>query len=67
MKILEHAKKNKIVAGIQNGQPEYAEKMIKKGFQLVTIGSDQRYMTAASKSALSILKKDKIKDSGKGY
>ena len=67
MKILEHAKKNEIIAGIQNGQPEYAEKMIKKGFQLVTIGSDQRYMTAASKSALSKLKKDQIKDSGKGY
>ena len=45
MKILDHAKKNNIIAGIQNGQPEYAEKMIKKGFQLVTIGSDQRYMT----------------------
>ena len=62
MKILEHAKKNKIIAGIQNGQPEYAEKMIKKGFQLVTIGSDQRYMTAASKTALSKLKKDQKKD-----
>ena len=59
MRILEHAKKNKIIAGIQNGQPEYAEKMIKKGFQLVTIGSDQRYMTAASKSALS--KKERSK------
>ena len=35
MKILDHAKKNKIIAGIQNGQPEYAEKMIKKGFQLL--------------------------------
>ncbi len=67
LKILEHAKKNKIIAGIQNGQPEYAEKMIKKGFQLVTIGSDQRYMTAAAKSALSKLKKDQKKDSGKGY
>ena len=67
MKILENAKRNKIVAGIQNGQPEYAEKMIKKGFQLVTIGSDQRYMTAASKLALSKLKKDKVKDSVKGY
>ena len=67
MKILEHAKKNKIIAGIQNGQPEYAEKMIKKGFQLVTIGSDQRYMTAASKSALGKLKKDEKKDTGKGY
>ena len=67
MKILEHAKKNNIIAGIQNGQPEYAEKMIKKGFQLVTIGSDQRYMTAASKAALSKLKKDQEKDSSKGY
>ena len=67
MKILEHAKKNNIVAGIQNGKPEYAEKMINKGFQLVTIGSDQRYMTAASKEALSKLKKDQAKDSGKGY
>ncbi len=67
MKVLEHAKKNNIIAGIQNGQPEYADKMIKKGFQLVTIGSDQRYMTAASKSALSKLKKDQKKDSSKGY
>ena len=67
MKILDHEKKNKLIAGIQNGQPEYAEKMIKKGFQLVTIGSDQRYMTAASKAALSKLKKDQDKDTGKGY
>ena len=67
MKILDHAKKNKLIAGIQNGQPEYAEKMIKKGFQLVTIGSDQRYMTAASKAALNKLKKDQDKDTGKGY
>ena len=67
MRILEHAKKNKIIAGIQNGQPEYADKMIKKGFQLVTIGSDQRYMTAAAKDALSKLKRDKKEDTGKGY
>ena len=67
LKILDHAKKNKIIAGIQNGQPEYAEKMIKLGFQLVTIGSDQRYMTAASKAALSKLKKDVESDSVKGY
>ncbi len=67
MRILDHAKKNNIIAGIQNGQPEYAEQMIKKGFQLVTIGSDQRYMTAASKTALSKLKKDQTKESVKGY
>ena len=66
-KFIDIEKKNKIIAGIQNGQPEYAEKMIKKGFQLVTIGSDQRYMTAASKTALGKLKKDEKKDTGKGY
>jgi 4-hydroxy-2-oxoheptanedioate aldolase len=67
MKILEHAKKNKIIAGIQNGQPEYADKMIKKGFQLVTIGTDQRFMTAAAKAALNIIRKYQKKDTGKGY
>jgi 4-hydroxy-2-oxoheptanedioate aldolase len=67
MNILEHAKNNKIIAGIQNGQPEYADKMIKKGFQLVTIGSDQRYMTGAAKTALSKLKKNPKEDTGKGY
>ena len=45
MKILEHAKKNNIVAGIHNMTPEYAQKMISKGFQFVTVGSDQRFMT----------------------
>ena len=58
MRILDHAKKNNIIAGIQNGQPERGTND-KKGFQLVTIGSDQRYMTAASKTALSKLKKIK--------
>jgi 4-hydroxy-2-oxoheptanedioate aldolase len=67
MKILEHAKKNKVIAGIQNAQPEYAQKMIKKGFQLVTIGTDQRFMTAAAKAALGTIRKDQKKDTGKGY
>ena len=67
MKILEHAKKNKVIAGIQNAQPEYAHKMIKKGFQLVTIGTDQRFMVAAAKAALGTIRKDQKKDTGKGY
>ena len=67
MKILEHAKKNKVIAGIQNAQPEYADKMIKKGFQLVTIGTDQRFMVAAAKAALGTIRKDQKKDTGKGY
>ena len=67
LKILDHAKKNKIIAGIQNGQPEYAQKMIKLGFQLVTIGSDQRYMSAGAKSAVSKLKSVKSNEDSKAY
>jgi 4-hydroxy-2-oxoheptanedioate aldolase len=67
MRILDHAKKNNIIAGIQNGEPEYAKKMIKKGFQLVTIGSDQRYMTGASKVALGKLKENQKTETVKGY
>ena len=66
MKILEHAKKNKIVAGIHNQKPEYAEKMMKKGFQLVTVGSDQRFMSSGAKESISKLKKTSFKES-KGY
>ena len=66
MKILEHAKKNKIIPGIHNATPEYAEKMIKKGFQLVTVGSDQKFMSSGAKNALEKLKGIKTKES-KGY
>ncbi len=66
MKILEKAKKNEIVAGIHNMKADYAEKMIKKGFQLVTVGSDQRFMSGGAKEVLSKFKKIKPKE-GKGY
>ena len=56
MKILEHAKKNNIFAGIHNMTAEYAQKMIEKGFQFVTVGSEQRFMTAGAKDALEKLK-----------
>jgi len=65
--ILKHAKKNNIVAGIHNATPEYAIKMIEMGFQLVTIGSDQRYMSAGAKSALEKFRKDKSKKESKAY
>ena len=67
MKILEHAKKNNIVAGIHNMTPEYAQKMISRGFQLVTISSDQRFMTSGAKSTLEKLKKVKSKEESKAY
>ena len=59
-------KKNKIVAGIHNMKAEYAEKMIKKGFQLVTVGSDQRFMSSGAKESVSKFKKIKSKET-KGY
>ena len=49
LKISEHAKKNNIFAGIHNGTPEYAQKMIDKGFNFVTISSDLREMSSGSK------------------
>ena len=65
--ILKHAKKNNIVAGIHNATPEYAQKMIDLGFNLVTIGSDQRYMSAGAKSSVSKLKNLKTKEESKAY
>jgi len=45
---------------------EYAQKMINKGFQLVTVGSDQRFMSGGAKEAVSKFKKIDKKES-KGY
>ena len=56
MKILEHAKKNNIFAGLHNMTPEYAQKMIDKGFQFVTVASEQRFMTSGAKEAVEKLK-----------
>ncbi len=66
MKILEQAKKNNIIAGIHNMKAEYAQKMIDKGFQLVTVGSDQRFMSGGAKGAVSKFKKIDKKEA-KGY
>ena len=66
MKILEYAKKNKIIPGIHNMSPEYSQKMIDKGFQFVTIMSDQRFISSGAKLAIGKLKKVSTKES-KGY
>ena len=50
------AKKNNIIAGIHNATPEYAEKMIKKGFQLVTIGSDQKFIASGASQTINKIK-----------
>ena len=56
LRILEHAKKNNIFAGIHNGTPEYATKMIEKGFNFVTIASDLRALSAGAKSVVDQMK-----------
>jgi 4-hydroxy-2-oxoheptanedioate aldolase len=51
--IVRKAREKGIVAGIQNGTPAYARKMIDLGFRFITIASDARMMTARSVEILS--------------
>ena len=66
LRILDGAKKRNLLAGLHNGTAEYAQKMIDKGFNLVTVGSDSRYIAAGSKFDLEKLKGIKSSKS-KGY
>jgi len=66
-KILEAAKKRNLLTGIHNGTPEYAQKMISKGFNLVTVGSDSRYIVSGAKSDLEKLKGKIKRPESKGY
>ena len=66
-RILEAAKKRGLLAGIHNGTAEYAKKMIEKGFNLVTVGSDQRFMSSGAKTAIEKIKGAKKGPDSKGY
>ena len=66
-RILEAAKKRNLLAGIHNGSVEYAQKMISKGFNLVTVGSDQRFMSTGARSAIEKIKGTKKGAESKGY
>ena len=67
LRILEHAKKNNIFAGIHNGTPEYAMKMIDKGFNFVTISSDQRTMGTGAKAEIEKIKGSSNIEESKSY
>ena len=58
--------RKKVLTRKGNMKADYADKMIKKGFQLVTVGSDQRFMSGGSKESLAKFKQIKPKES-KGY
>ncbi len=66
LRILESAKKRDLLAGLHNGSADYALKMIDKGFNLVTVGSDSRYIASGARSDLEKLKGIK-KSKSKGY
>jgi len=66
-RILEAAKKRNLFSGIHNGSAEYAKKMISIGFNLVTVGSDQRFMSAGAKEAIQNIKGIKQEKESKGY
>ena len=67
LKILSAVKKKGLIAGIHNGTLEYAQKMISKGFNLVTIGSDQRFMSSGAKTIIEKIKGNKKIQDLKGY
>ena len=66
-RILAAAKKRNLFSGIHNGSVEYAKKMISKGFNLVTVGSDQRFMSSGAKSVIESIKGIKKGQASKGY
>ncbi|MDA8822652.1 aldolase/citrate lyase family protein [Candidatus Pelagibacter bacterium] len=67
LRILEAAKKRNLLTGIHNSTPEYAKKMIDKGFNLVTVGSDSRYIISGAKTDLEKLKGTSKQPESKGY
>ena len=51
-KLLSECGKRGIAAGLHNGSPAYANRMIKMGFKLVTISNEVGLMVAAAKAAV---------------
>ena len=50
------AKEKGVFAGIHNGTPAYARRMIETGYRFVTMASDARFMAAGAKAALAGLR-----------
>ena len=58
-RIVRVAKENGKAAGIHNMTPEYALRMIDKGYSFVTIGSDARLMVTAAQDVLGVMRGSK--------
>ena len=59
--IVKKTKERGKIAGIHNGSTEYAKKMIKLGYQFITVSSDFRSMTTHAQSIVNEMKND-VKD-----
>jgi len=56
--VLAAADERGLVARIFTGSPEYASRMIEKGFRFVTISSDARLLASAATGVLAALKSE---------
>ena len=56
--ILAAEREHGLTAGIFTGTPEYASRMVEKGFRFVTISSDARLMAAAAAEAITALEEE---------
>jgi 4-hydroxy-2-oxoheptanedioate aldolase len=57
-KLLAACKKRNLFAGIHNGTPAYAAKMVGKGFRFVTIANDSGLMALAARNAVAACRKE---------
>ena len=55
--IVRKTREKGLIAGIHNGTPEYALRMIGKGFQFVSIASDARLMAAGAQRVVSLMQR----------
>ena len=54
--IIKAAKKHKVIAGIHNGTPDYAKRMIQLGYQFVTVSSDSRLLAAGAANTIKAMR-----------
>jgi 4-hydroxy-2-oxoheptanedioate aldolase len=66
--ILVKAREHGIVPAIHNGTPEYALRMVEKGFRLVTVVSNARLMAAGAQGVVATMRGGVPKEAAKpGY
>lgn len=60
--IVAAAKRNNVIAGIHTGSPEYAQKMIDKGYQFVVIGGDGGFLEKEARRVTTAIRQTAFVD-----